>query len=540
MDWRIPQSASWLLLAVTAAQFGIDGTPYPRPIYVFLGVGGVIAVQVATVHQLDGEISPEQVVLIAIPGLAAGLFLRYSMWSSVVASGSDMITHIATRAGHIVKTGNVIENAGMYTHTPLLHILMAIQAIVTDLWVFDIRFASVVLSALTPILVGLFAREVSDTQTGLYGLLLAIPFPLMLRTGAMFDTESLALPWFMLLLYLLFRAVRTQSRLFTTLFLFVTGFSTYIHFLYPMIIVAIFLFTVVIAELLGRLGLRPFSIANRSFIVLGSFATALFVFSRMFWTDKGATMLLAFGVRSSSFKPPTGILSFLLPTSGAVGRSTATTSGPPWLMILNYAPVFLLLAVGTIGSLYVLHQFLTERRFGLLLVTTTGVCLITILALAGFSSSSTMRLAFRLYYFAGLTGIVFAAIALRWADNLRVGFDRSPVSPRTAVRVVSITFILCFAVLSPMSSLGNTVDPVLGGQAVAMTETDTQQLATMDHYMGGSSRVLPTAVDQVELPANRGPFAPSGYTDYSIIGAGSACKGNRIYAGETFALCLAN
>lgn len=496
------------------------------------------------------KLSAVETALICLGLYATAFFLRWSMWARTVTAGSDMVAHFSRRAGHIVRTGYVATDLGMYTHAPLVHIWIAMNQAVTGLPLFDVRFANVILSSGIPLLVGLVGYAISDRTTGLYAAILTVPFPLVMRIGAMFDSESLALPWFALLLFVLFRSISTRQLEYRLLAVALAVLATYLHFLYPFIMIGTALGALVFGELVKRTKSRRVLSSTELYLpTLGLFAGAIFIFYRMLLTEKGQVMFFSFVIQSSGFDLPDSLVGFFLPTGGAVSRATSTgggSSGLPEIIntSLNYFPLIIFLILGTIGGMYTIYRVVQRNRrerYSILLLTSVVVSVVTLVALVAFSSRQTFRLAFRFYYFIGIVGLIHCAVALRHVVSFHavkhiVNSEWAGVTVETVLAII----ILGFAVTGPMSTLGNTVDPQFGGQGLAFTETNRYEFQQMDRYTNGSDRVELVGAEEIEMPNDGGPFVPNAnQTDREIYISplSQSCDGDKIWAGYEYALC---
>ena len=508
LDWRAYQVISWTVLAVSVTVYALAGFPWPRPAIVFFGTGLSIGILYLQVRAWGDRMGAIGYGFVYFTGLMNAFFLRYTEWVRVVAAGSDMISHYVIRAGYIVSHGHVNSELGMYSQAPLIHVFITINKLVSGLWILDVRFAAVVLSTTVPLLIATFAKRVDGHKTAGYALLLSVPFPLFLRTGAMFDSESLAIPWFVLLLYFLYRSIFAQDQRYRLLVVFLALGAAWIHFLYPVVIVGTIFGTVVLAEIMAGERIPKVSLGQfLSAPVLGLLAGFSFIFFRLLWTDDGARMFVGLGITGSTFELAS-LGGSLFPQSGAVGDATTAATGLQKLM--NLTPVVIFVVLGATGGGYMLYK--RSPRYLVLAVVSGIITFGTMLAIVGYTSSSSFRLGYRLYYYISLVGLVPAAIGLhRICEPLIVQLRAWQSGLSLGVGVLLFVAVVSFGMLGPMSTYGNNVDPHFGGQSSAVTETEYNQLFELNNVM--DRPIAESKVEEYKPPDQPSSLFPHRDTD---------------------------
>lgn len=481
MDWRVYQIVAWTTVSVCTLAYIIDGMPVSRPLYVFLGGGIAIAVLFWHVSSRRGQMSRAEESLLYLSGVFVGFYFRLLPWIRNTIAGSDMVAHYAGRAGHILEYGHINTDLGMYSHAPFIHILIATNKLITGLQIYDVRLVAVLLSATVPLAVAIVGRRAGGQAAGLYTLFLATAFPLFLRVGATFDSESLAIPFFAVMLFLLYRNKFSRSHRFTALLLALMLVSAWIHFLYPIIIVGTVVGGMWLVKLLSVLGGDRLALNSRSRVPL--FATLVifgFILFRIFTTDIGARMFVGLGISGAEVgtSPLSGFS--LIPSGGAIGSTIRGGSGGGGgNRLLNIVlPIGIFAALAAIGGLRALYERTSRNMVILSVASVLGVGVFV--GLVAYASRGSFRLGYRLYYFAGMVGLVFAGLALSWLDGSLRAILHS-VWPRLAqgTFIVLVLVVLTFGTLGPMSSTGNAVDPYFGGQSIAITDTEYGQLSSL-------------------------------------------------------------
>ena len=512
IDWRAIQTVAFLLISLASIVYLLAGTPIQRPFALFVLTGLTLTAPAVQHVVRQGHPSTPEVATTLASTMLAGAFLFLSLWNHVIAAGSDMIQHIAIRAGYIMRTGYINPDLGMYTHSPLVHIEYSMIARVTNLWIFEVRFPFLAISLLTPLLLFVACRHLEGVSTGLLGTSFGVAFPLLYRTGASFDSETLVLPFFILVIYLTLKWIRRPDRRLSLLIIGLLIGGGYIHFLYPVLISGFLFGGAVVTDATRSTINNPNSQQRNAIPTFGLFIGAFFIVWRVFWTEKGQEMFLSLIIRGSDKSIPANPFRLFLPSSGAVGRSTSSTAaGSDQTLsiistLINFTPMLLFIFFGAIGGLIVL----THARNDDQAATVTGIAvvtsLLTIVALVALTGASSFRLGFRFYYFVGVVGLICCAIG---AARLLRPPDSIPDSFQTMMTLIAVVLIAAFVITGPLSSLGNPVDSRFGGTPLYTDEEDVRHFSALDAHTPAGSQLVPVQLDRIELPDLANPISPS-------------------------------
>jgi hypothetical protein len=504
MDWRFYQIIAWGTVSISSISFLLHGVPFPRPWYVFIGAGIALVALLYHVYDRNERMNKSEIYLTYTSAIFVGLYLRLSQWIRATVAGSDMIAHYMGRAGYIIETGHVNSELGMYSHTPLIHIFVAINKLSLGIPIYDIRLVAVALSASVPLIVAIVGRCVGGESTGLYSIILATTFPLFFRVGAMFDAESLAIPFFVTMIFLLYRINYSQSQRFTILLVTLMLISSFIHFLYPIIIVGTVVSGIWIINILSATSLERFSLGkDRRMPILATGIIFAFLFYRILYTDVGARMFIGLGITGADVG--SSLLSdiSIIPSGGAVGRTIQGGGGSGGNRLLNIVlPLGIFITLGVVGGIRAIYERSNRKLILLSIASVLGFGVL--IGLGAYTSRSSFRLGYRLYYFAGIIGLIFAGVGLAWLSESLLPTLQS-VQPflAKAVLVLIVAAVLSFGVLAPMSSIGNSTDPYFGGQSIAITDIEYQQLSSL-------SDKLNRPVSEIQVP---GLAFPGGDSD---------------------------
>ena len=546
--WKSYQVAVWSLLAFLSLLFSLDGFPFPRPHYLFVIVGAIYTILFAQCY-IEPRLTWTSVVSIVVSLSVTSFFLRWSMWSRLVIGSGDHVAHFWDRVGVIVREGQTISN-GMYARNPLIHILWAENIIITDIWIFDGRFVAVVVSAIFPIFIIYLSKQFLPLRSSLFAGILAGPFPLVLRTGALFETEALVIPIYIIQLAIFFHILSNGAGIrFKSLLVSLHIILSFSHSLYPLIIIGILLGTLLIERVRWRdfLDLQnDRDIQTVSIIGVGG----IFLLStfRVFNSDLGSARVVRF-ITGSSTSLPTNPLQILIPQSGAIGSSIAASSGngiangtangtaiiPP--AVFNWVPVASLLLLSVVGGVYTLFRVKNERQSQIFVIITIVTTVTTIIFVFLFRSSTTMHIGYRSYYFLGIIAVVFAALGAGVIWDLKSG-----VAGDSKVQIISVILIVVFfsyVTIAPMSTIGNNQDPQFGGLQKGMTFTEKQQLDNIDTHIKGDDRIHPQP--DLRYTYIRGPFVPSGDTQMGaeLHSQSKECQTtNRIWSSDQYTICI--
>ncbi|PHQ40810.1 hypothetical protein Z052_18235 [Halorubrum sp. C191] len=523
-NWKAPAAIAFFTL--TAAIISILREPsYPRPKAFFVTIG-IAAAALYLWITLDGK-SQFQVAWLTAATVFLAFLLRWTTYRPLAASSSDQISHYAVRAGYIVREGYV-GPFGIYEHSPLIHILIAT---LSKLAGYTSGLDSIILmaaaSSMLPVLVAGLLYRFAGKQSSLHGMLLTAFFPLFTRTGVIFETEALSLPYFILVIYLSILVSQYGDWTHLGFILAVTS-AAFVHFFYPFVILGTLLAGIYLYDGFSSVH----GAASRLFpglVVIGFFSLVLY---RVVSTDRGAGLFASMLFERSGGSLPDSILGVFTPTQGAIGEST-TTAKTTLDIMANFTPALMFLILGVVGGLLTVVAARRDPDQQVIIAYTTATGVGTLVGLLFFSSSESLAIGFRLYYYAGVFIVAYAAVALATTPEL---LSRIP-SARLFLIVVFTFLIMMTAGLAPMSSLGNNVEPWFGSPPNAVTEGDANELTAMNRSIPGDTRIHKIGVDRINLPPDQGPFAPYLPEQKTVVAADTECGGNRIWSGKAFAVC---
>jgi len=533
--WKRYQTLIWSLIALLAILYSLDGFPYPRPSYLFIIVGIIYILLFVQIFK------SQQLSLMSIVSTLASLtvtsfFLRWSMWTRLVVGSGDYVAHIWGRTGIIVRNGEIIST-GMYNRNPLVHILWAENIIVTDIWIFDVRFVALLVSSMFPVFIIYLSKQFMSLRMSLIAGILAGAFPLTLRTGALFETEALVIPLFVLQFALLISLLTGRRDIrYNILLVGLLLLLSFVQSLYPLIIVGVSFGVLLIENVRWRNILEFHNSRNvHAISLIGIGGPLLLIIYRIFSSDLGRARLARFIIGSSSL--PSNFFQIFIPQSGAIGRSVSSSGGasntiisPP---IINWAPVVSLLLLGAVGGIYAVRRLRDRKGFQLLFVITIVTGVTTVFSLILFRSSTTMHIGYRNYYFIGIITLMFATLGTKVMSNFE-----SKVEFLSAILLL-VVFI--YILIAPMSTIGNNQDPQFGGIQKGMTLSEKEQLNNIDRYLKGDNPIDP----QEDLHYNyiRGPFIPRGDSSMGIRlhSRSFDCLSNhRTWSSNRYTVCIPN
>lgn len=518
--------ATIAFVALAAATVAVISSPsFPRPVLFFIAVAFSVVALYAWIV-IDAPVGASSGLFIGAVALLSFL-LRWTAYRPLAASSSDQISHYSQRAGHILEHGYV-GPFGIYEHSPLIHIFIAtLNKLAGYTNPPDAIVLMAAMAAFVPLLIGAVLYRLGDQKTGLHGMLLAAIFPLFLRTGAIYETEALALPYFVLLIYGSLLGFDEHRRAYLCLLL-VGVASVFVHFFYPFILLGVILAGAVLYYEL------PDVRRDLDQPLPGLIGSALFllVLYRVITTERGAGLFVSMLLERSGSSLPNSPLQLLLPSAGAVADSTATAT-TPLDVAGNFAPALLLVVLGVIGGIFSLAAARYRDKYQAIIVFAAVTAIGTLVGLVAFSSASSMALGFRIYYFAGVFVVVFGAVAMIRLPEIAT---RAPPAPIVVMAVLAV-MMLVVGGLAPMSSLGNNVEPWFGSSPNAVTGGDAAELRAMDQAIPGENRTDDIELDRIHLPPDTGPFAPSLPSTYKVVSASEDCVGNRVWSGTHMAVC---
>lgn len=482
MKWKAYQCIIWVTISVTVLAYAFDGFPVPRPPYLFASSGICLGILMAQLRGADRRPSPGESMLFMLAVIAVAFLLRWSMWVRIILTSGDALLDFGQRMAHIIENGHIIRS-GMYSRNPVYHLVYAFGVRATGSEIFEARFIAVVVSSLFPLLMYPLGKTLGDRRTGLLASVVTVPFPLVLRTGSILESESIVLPLFILVLYLYLNPERTRAH--QACLLVLLGALSLVHAMYPLIIIGIMLASHTSSELMAAV--RSGREGNE--LIAAIIAGAMFSFYLVISAELGRLRLIGFMTEGSSFELPSSPL-FFIPTSGDVASSV--TGGNSLLeTALNYVPILLFLLLATIGGLYAVYQARTQDVYRQLIGFTAILGISTVVLTLVFRSSSSMRIGFRIYYFSGTVGIIYTTIAVTEFPrhlpslNLPTRFDLQRMYT-VGIMVILFTYF----VLSPMSTIGNNADPAFGGRSERFTLTNEAQLQQIESILSGDEKPI--------------------------------------------------
>ena len=486
---KILCSLSLLVIFCCSSWYIFVGFPIPRPVLIFGLLGVSLSLLSASVFFTD---TPAGYTLVAAIGILNGFFLRVSGFLTVVSSGLDHGRWIA-RASSTIKAGSV-TGSDMYAASPVYILKMTLSHLVLGGPIHSVRFIMLLISALLPLLLSLLAySESRDLRVSVFTLLLTIPFVFYTRTATLLEAESLALLWFVLATFFFIRSLRAPDWRHYTLLTATVGTAVMLHFFYSIVILLSLVGAYIIHTVASDFGIvdQLPGDANvvKSAIAVGVVITPIWMLWSTYSHTAAVTLLSAFSIPAYE-----SIAEIFIPSSGASAQGTGASGGGSDSLIITFGKFLPVLAIFGIGGLGSIYTFIVERRryyVLIILAVIVGGATFGIIAV-----QLDYNLGFRMYYFAGIFAIIFAAIFLT-----RLSDAQSPSIRRLALVFVLI-FILVYAVGSPLSPLGNNVDPRFGGSSWTVTKTDVAERNAMDSWTGGDVRI-PHSLTQVH-----GSFSP--------------------------------
>lgn len=467
-------AAAAVLLGLTAVAFTLDGSPTPRPWYLFVATAAVftlLAVGIAA------ERSRSTLLAGAYVAVLCGFFLRASPFVRVVSSGLDYGRWLSY-AERFLETGS-LGTGDMYAASPLYVLDVVVGNWVVGGPMYAARFYTVTVSALLPLLVGLLAHRLTGrAEAGYLSVILSASGALFFRTSALLESESLALCWFVLGVYLFVRALETPDRRYLGAFLFVAATMVMVHFFYGVVLCATVAGTLVLWYLVHRTDLVrlpriPHGFRLNLAVAAVGVATTSWILWSVYAHTAVATLESATTVQSSASP-----FAFLIPSSGVTGESIGAVEGAAASggdaggesslassLLVRLYPVVILSAVAAVGALFAYRD---SVRGHVALVVAAVVGAMTVVAtFVGLDYD----LGFRMYYFGVVFAIVFASLALAVGLRSERWRDARPV-----VVAAMVVFVFSYALVSPVTPIGNNIDPKLGGSSWTLTDTEHEQL----------------------------------------------------------------
>ncbi|RLM95885.1 hypothetical protein [Haloarcula sp. Atlit-7R] len=474
---------SLLSIFCCASWYTLIGFPIPRPIPIFVLLGFSLSLLSGAVFFAESRVD---YTLIAAIGMLNGFFLRASAFLTVVSSGLDHGRWLS-RTSSVINTGSV-AGSDMYAASPVYIIEMAISNQILGGPVYSVRFVTLLIGSLFPLILFLVAYTGSyDIRVSVFALLLTVPFVLYIRTATLMEAESMALPWFALAVFLFIRSLRVDDKRYYTLLTVIVGTAVMLHFFYSVVILLLLLSVYIIHIFSWYAGANqlPGNInAIGAAIAVGLVITPVWMLWSTYSHTAAVTLLSAFSIPAYD-----SVAQIFIPSTGASAQGTGTSAGgDSGSHIVTLAKFFPLVAVFGAGGLGGIYAIIAERR--------RYYSLILFALVIGGSTFAVVtvqldyNLGFRMYYFAGIFAIIFTSILFAHMINIQFA------SVRRCIFVSVIIFILLTAIGGPLSPLGNNIDPKFGGSSWTVTKTDIAERNAMDSWTRGETQI-PHRLEQV-------------------------------------------
>lgn len=489
----------WVILAISNIIFVTSGSPYPRPLWYFTGISAsLFFMLLCFVRPVNEKYSTKKYLLSV---LFLSLNFRISGYYRVIVSGGDYQRWLDNSMKYIHKSSIVGE--GMYADSPFYILFIVINKLVNNVGIFDIRYILIAVSVLLPLFVYVLTRTVTgDPRTGIVASVLTVPFPLFLRTASLLESEVLAIGWFTLSLYLLYRSLDAPT--FRSMFLLTiyTYMSVWLHFFYSFIIITVLSSIIYVSYFVNFILVRTSEKqtlmstnyieqgVNRGHIVytflVGVFLTYHVISSRFNNHAVGALYSLI------NIELKDSLLSYLIPSGDTVAKSVGTTTQlPTSVRLIKFVPFIVLLILSLSYSVKI-YQRLKNSRFELYMLSTVlAITLFTLVA------SLSHNLQYRMYYFISIPVIVISSRLV----SEEIG--RSDLFG--SIKKFTIVFLLAsYVIAGPVTPLGNNVDSPIGETLGAGTTSEYEQINRFDDLIEGDSPIPIWAHDFIWV------FSPSG------------------------------
>lgn len=512
----------WLLLAITGLSYAFSGAPFPRPLYLFVGVAistTVHAIRVLTAKSL----SRYDVFLIGTAGVLSGLLLRISGYIRVVSSGVDHGRWLARVDATLAAQAIVGDD--MYAASPLYILELAINKAISGIGIFETRFVTIIISALLPFCIGTVAWKVThNDRIGLLALLLTVPQTFFLRTSTLLESESLAIVWFVISFHLLSSSIEKSDKRHYLLLAIFTMSAVILHFLYGVLITTIFASIILLLQIAVRLSIFETPISTpQSRRVIGVIQVSfVFVIFWILWSTYAHTGV---SVLASIFTLtlPNSVFELFIPTTGTVAASSGSKGTISVVSLLGkFLPLLILFGLAFLGG----ANMMIYRKKKLTILLAGGLTTI-IMTVSVLIAGLEYNLGFRLYYFVSIFAILFSSYSI-----LKMSM-RTDHSVKNISIAILIMLFLSYAIVSPLSPLGNNIDPRFGGDSWAITQSENEQLQEIDQLSAG---VTPMKNDVEQLHPF---FAPTGLKEQYLTQ--DSCK-NQSEIADTgdFIVCQQN
>lgn len=515
----------------------------PRPVYVFAGVAVALTL-LLVVSEGFQQLDRVEIGLAVGLALLASAILRVSTYASVAVSGFDH-GHWLSRVQGILAAGGIVKS-DMYADAPFYLLELAIGQLVLGVDPFGTKFVTIAIGTMFPVVLAVFTREILGRQAALVAFLVAAPQMLFLRTSALLEAESLALPWAILCLYLLTRYLKTGDKRLLALLLVLVPLSVLLHFLYSAVIFGVAAGTIVLLYALRKVPGIPSPLDRRQLkpllgiLVFGGLFIPAWILTSQYAAVAMDTLRSIFDSSSTSSQTTTSqsqsqtttsqsqtttsqsqtttsqsqsqtttqsagsqpagesggaesgseliqtlleLFGSVIPEGDVVARSIGVGgSESAFSLLLAFSPLLIFLALSGIGGLLLLKR---RKEFDVLLLS--AIATIGGASVLAVFVGLRFNLGYRLYYFLAALLVPAAALALR---NL------TAQQRNTVLRGAVIACFLVFAFVGPMSPLGNNVDPHFGGNSWRLSETEYNQLQTLNDQLD-TGEVIEHRVPQI-------------------------------------------
>lgn len=515
--------AMWLLIFATTISFSIHQFPLPRPRYVFVGYGLAIACGCLTILSREKK-SKTILVGLCSGGVLISFLLRWSGYVRVLNSGDDHARFV-TGAMDILHHGKIVSGLGMYDIAPIILVQPAVSTLVVGT---PITFSRILLilsiSMLPGIIAGAAYGLTKDLNVGLLSLFLASPFVLFLRTSALLEPESFALLLFGLCLLLFSLIKLTQSGIYVA-FLLIMAASVFLHHLYSTIIIFTIGIAIYVKYTIHSIDKNMNTLPTATLVLLAPPIVLLFHMIISANAGRAVDFLIDFVVGISSvLSSEESVFGLFLPSSGILeqssGLSSGGSAGNPVQKFANFFQIIIFALSSLVSGLFLLAKRRRKHHDMLVLGLVCSVVTIGFILKGGHPK-------FRFYYFLSVLMVIFTSyLYVTIGSRFRL----------TSISIVLL--ILSLAVVGPMTPLGNQTDPQIGGEAWVLTQSQFEQLQSLDRIISGP-RDVPVRVSSIRSPRQRvlaeSAFVPSGNENMHV--SGDACMYTSMWSSGNLFLC---
>jgi len=499
-SWKFYVSITSLLITGALITYGVSGSPIPRPWYIFVISGVCAGLLFVLGMQFDRRVGKRKKSALLICLFGFFWLLHWTPFARPLFTIGDYQSFLL--GVHSIRTTGHVTLDGVYKFTPYIVLYPAIGQILADIPLLKAKLLTIPLSFLLPLFMFLFVREAYSESAGWSAAILSSSFVLFLRTSVLVEPPVITLPLFVLSVYLLEKTRSTGDRRFLFVLVAFLAVNSWIHLYYALITALITLGLAVFVVFEGRLfrgqPSRPIHIALLGVLIL------VVVRTQPVW------IIMLSGAKT--FSPVqffTNPIEYILPQSGAVNRTTSTTSNHSSIAggpILNYFQLLLLIPAAILGGIRALSQ-----RARLLLgfgfvCGATGFLVI---------ARNTPQAKYRIYFLIGLVLVIFSSILASYVFR-----KLSPIQSRPKYVLTGVLFLVVFTYgsLGPVSGLGNDVDPRFGGKSIVVLPSDYEQRVAVRESMVGA---------KVSQSSER-----------SLVGIGSSASNSEVIGGNHTVLTI--